>query len=343
VASRILLPLVSPVVALAALVVFALAFSEVGVPMFLRVRTYPAAVLVRLGGVAYAPREAFVLVLPLLGLAAGLALLERRFAGLRTLSAMGLRRDRPRWSLGPWRWPVTIVSWTVVMLGLAPLAALGSQAVRGHEMRAAMTAAASSAWNSLVAAAVAATLAVGVGLVLGRSLAARRPAARVVDAIAVLAFITPAAALGTGVIAVWNRPSTSAVYGGAMIVVIGLVARYAVLGIRPLAAAIAHTPPHLDDAARVTGASYLRRLGGIVIPLHRRALLGTWLLVAIFALRDLETVVMFYPAGEEPLTVRIFTLEANGAPAMVATLASLHVVLTALVVVAGAVSIGRRR
>ncbi len=48
VAFRILLPAAWPAVALSALIVFTLAFSELGVPMFLRVEVYPAAVFARL-------------------------------------------------------------------------------------------------------------------------------------------------------------------------------------------------------------------------------------------------------------------------------------------------------
>src|SRR5256712_9208762 len=62
VATRILLPAAWPASALGGIVGFALAFSELGVPMFLRVRVYPVAVFARLGGGGYAPRGAFALV-----------------------------------------------------------------------------------------------------------------------------------------------------------------------------------------------------------------------------------------------------------------------------------------
>ena len=340
---RILLPLARPALALAGLVVFALAFSEIGVPMFLRVRTYPAAVLARLGGIAYAPGEAFLLVLPLLGLALVLAIIERRFGGLRTLSALGVRTDRPRWPLGRWRWPVAIACWLVVAAGVAPFAAVAAEALASDRLGEAVTPAIPSVWNSLRVAAITATVVTAGGLVLARALVNRGRASRAVDALAALAFITPAAALGTGVTIVWNRPTTGFIYTAPMILVVGLAGRYAVLGIRPLAAVLSRTPPHIDDAARAAGASYLRRLGRIVVPMHRRAIVASWMLVAVFALRDLETVILFYPAGEEPLMVRIFTLEANGPPAVIATLALLQVGLTALTLAAGVALAGRRR
>ena len=47
----------------------------------------------------------------------------------------------------------------------------------------------------------------------------------------------------------------------------------------------------------------------------------SWLLALVFCLRDLESAILVYPAGRDPLTVRIFTLEANGPESVVAALA----------------------
>ena len=69
---RILLPTAWPAVALGQLLVFALALSELGVPMFLRVRTYPASVFARLGGLDYVPGAAAAPTLPPLPATPGL-------------------------------------------------------------------------------------------------------------------------------------------------------------------------------------------------------------------------------------------------------------------------------
>jgi len=190
VATRILLPLIRPAIALAALVVFSLAFSELGVPMFLRVNVYPAMVFARLGGVVYAPGEAFALGLPLFGVATALLAFERRAAGRRSFA-------------------------------------------QGSE--------------------------------------------------------------------------------------------------------------HLEEAAAMTGARFLRRLGRILLPVHARGIAAAWLLTVVFCLRDLETAVLLYPAGQEPLTVRIFTLEANGPQAIVAALSCVRVGVTAAVVAAGSALLLWRR
>ncbi len=93
----------------------------------------------------------------------------------------------------------------------------------------------------------------------------------------------------------------------------------------------------------LAGAGYARRLWRIVLPMHRRAAVASALFAAVFCLRDLETAVSLYPPGGEPLTVRIFTLEANGPEAIVAALAVIHVGLTALLLLVGAFARGSSR
>lgn len=138
-----------------------------------------------------------------------------------------------------------------------------------------------------------------------------------------------------GLISVWNRPATNVVYSTMVILVLGLVARYAVLGVRTLGAVLSRSSAHYEEAAACAGSGYLRRLSRIIVPMHARGIVGAWLVALVFCLRDLDTVVVFYPPGLEPLVVRIFTLEANGPEEVVAALSIFHALLTALVLLAG--------
>jgi iron(III) transport system permease protein len=79
----------------------------------------------------------------------------------------------------------------------------------------------------------------------------------------------------------------------------------------------------------------------ILVPLHARGIGFAWLLALVFCLRDLEMAVLYYPAGGEPLTVRLFTLEANGPEPVVAALAVVHVVITAALLGLGGFALRR--
>jgi len=342
VATRILLPLAWPAAALGGLVVFALSLSELGVPMFLRVRSYSAAVFARLGAVQYAPGEALVLTLPMLLISIALLVLERRLVGPRSFSVLGLRSTgKTVLPLGSWRPIGTLVAWAGALATLFPFVGLAWRASTGTA--AVQDWIGSGVQNSIVPAAIAATLLSGMAVVLGRAIALRRAGAKALDALTVLAFVTPAAVLGVGLIGVWNRSGTQPIYGTLAIIVIGFVARYAVLPTRTFALAVARASPHFEESAAVEGAWFLRRLVRIVVPLHAGAIVAAWLLAFVFCLRDLETTILFYPAGSAPLTVRIITLEANGPEPVVAALALVHTSIVAAALVLGALAFRPRR
>ena len=330
VATRVLLPACRPAIGLSGVIVFALAFSELGVPMFLRTSAYPVYVLSRLGGVDYAPGEAAALAMPLVLVTLLVFAVERRMSstrvvmGLRSLARSPIPLDR--------RAAVSIAAWMIALGGVVPLVGLLVRARFG----------AASPWlgdaprNSLVAAGVAASVITIAGFVVAHAIAGERRGARALEGIAALAFVLPPSVLGVGLIGTWNRGPTQIVYGTIAIVAVGFVARYAVLGIRACTRAIASVPIHLDESARVFGASFWARMTRVVLPASARGVAGAWLLCFVFSLRDLETPVLFYPPGSEPLTVRIFTLEANGAPGVVAALAIIQMALTAVALGAGA-------
>jgi iron(III) transport system permease protein len=336
VVAQILLPAAAPAIALTALTVFSLSLSELGVPMFLRVDTFPAAVFARLGGVDYAPGEALALVLPLVPVVVALLAFERRFVGTRSFAVLGLRSGaRERLPLGRWRAPASAALWLVAALSLTPVAALVWRGASGEGFAEAGSWLGRAPWNSLWTGSAAATLIVAIGLVVGHGVARRAAGARSLDTLCVLTFVAPAAVLGVGLIAVWNRPALQWVYGSAGILVVGYVARYAVIGVRTMGSLVAQTPVHVEEAAAAVGAGFGRRLFRILLPLHARGVGFAWLLALVFCLRDLELAVLYYPAGGEPLTVRIFTLEANGPEPVVAALAVAHVAMTAAVLGAG--------
>ncbi len=110
----------------------------------------------------------------------------------------------------------------------------------------------------------------------------------------------------------WPLAIQQGVYGTSAMVALALAARYGAIALRTAAVSFSQGSEHLEEAAAMTGARFLRRLRLILLPIHAHGLAAAWLLALVFCLRDLETAVLLYPAGGEPLTVRIFTLEANG-------------------------------
>jgi iron(III) transport system permease protein len=344
VATRILLPSVRPAIVLSAIIVFALTISELGVPMFLRVAVFPAAVFARLGGMSYAPGEAFALALPLIPIALGLLFIERRLAGAHLFTAAGINgMSRTPLPLARSRAAMAVAAWGVGVIGVLPIAALVLQALTGNGFSTLLHWIGRAPLTSIGTAVVAATIVFALSLVLGHAVARASRGASSLDAIAMLAFVTPASVLSVGLIAVWSNPLTRSLYTSVGILIVGYIAHYAIIGIRGVSAVMLQSRAYLEEAAAAAGAGFWRRLTRIVLPANLRGLTAVWLLVLVFCLRDFETAISYYPAGREPLPVRIFTLEANGPGAIVAALALVHVLLTAIVFAAGILLVARRK
>lgn len=341
-AREIVLPQAAPAVALAAIVVFALTLVEIAVPMFLRVDVYASAVFARLGGFDFAPGEAAALTAPLVLVAVLLWALERKsrahrvIALPRTASSLGtaaFSRQLPT---------ARLAGFLAAGLGALPILVLADVAFRGATLAELSDWADAAPRVSLMLAGATATVVLALAGVLATCTRDRPRLGAWIDGAAWLAFLMPPAVFAIGTMAVWNRPTTQWLYGSPAILVLVLAARYAALGHRTVVAGVRSLAPSYGEAARASGASYWRTLLRVHWPLLAPSLAGAWLLVFAFCLRDIEAAALLYPPGGEPLTVRLFTLDANGPPAVVAGLAVIQALLT-VVPLALAALIWRRR
>lgn len=327
-AREVVLPQAAPAIALAAIVVFALTLAEIAVPMFLRVDVYASAVFARLGGFDFAPGEAAALTAPLVLTTILLWSLERRSRAHRAVSL-----PRTGGGHGP-SLPVyqaliaRAAGVIAAALGTLPILVLAVVALRGTTLPELQGWLGTAPRMSLALAGAVATCVLALASILALAVRDRPRLGTWIDGAAWLGFLIPPAVLAIGTMVVWNRPSTQWLYGSPAILVLVLAARYAALGHRTVLAGVRSLSPTDAEAARTSGASYWRILRGVHWPLLAPSLLGAWLLVFAFCLRDIETTALLYPPGNEPLTVRLFTLEANGPPAVVAGLALIQALLT---------------
>ncbi len=153
---------------------------------------------------------------------------------------------------------------------------------------------------------------------------------RSVDSLTLFLFALPGTVIGIGLISLWNRPWTNFIYSTPMIVILGYLAKYTALTSRISVTQLAQIPPSMEEAARIAGAGWFRRIALIVAPLARRGLMAGWLVGYIFSLRDVGITMLVYPAGQETLPVRISTLMANGSPQLIAALCMVMITATLL-------------
>lgn len=330
------LPLAGNSIFLASLCVFGLSMCETAVPVFLRVPSYSIALASQLGASRYNPHGAMLLALPLLGLALALSVAGRLFANIRS-QAKGV--PSPPLSLGKLRLPLSGGVWLIIAGSLLPLLGLAYDTT-GSALIEAMNNSASSFITSLAAASAAAVLIVVLGGIIGHASARDCRSGfwlvPVIDRLVLVSFFTPGSLVAVGLIGVWNRPSLLWIYDSVGMISIGLGCHYALLGVRLAQAIVQSSSVLLEEAAACAGAHYWSRWWTIVLPLHRRQWGGAFLLVLLFGLRDLDIAIGLYPPGIQPLTARLFSLEANSGVPAIAALALLQVALSAILLLASA-------
>lgn len=115
---------------------------------------------------------------------------------------------------------------------------------------------------------------------------------------------------------------------------ISLFIAYAVVGLsyglRLIQANLLQVGPELEEAARTAGASTMRGWRDVVMPLVRPGLAGAWALIMIIFMREYATGVYLMSSGTEVIGSLMVSLLQTGAMDVIAALAFISVVFTAL-------------
>ncbi len=189
--------------------------------------------------------------------------------------------------------------------------------------------------NSLVLAASAATIVAALGALVAYLIVRTRLRGRAfLDVAASLPYAIPGTVFALGVILAWLRPVPGVaftLYNTLWIILVAYVGRYMIFGVRPTAASLAQVHTSLEEAARVSGAGWLRTFRDIVVPLVLPGIFAAWFLVFIPTLRELTVSILLWSAGNETIGVMVFNLQESGQEG---PSAALSLVMIALLVVA---------
>jgi iron(III) transport system permease protein len=340
---RVTLPLVAPAVTGGALLAAVESMALFGPQAILGLPAQVVYLATRIYGAVgsypprYADASALSLLLVLLTLT-GL-FLQRRYLEQRAFVTIGGRG--PQWrtvTLGLWRWPLLIFCGSVVLCSaVAPLAVLLGAAfsrdwtqplspanITLHNFRVALVdnqIAVRGILNSFRLAAAAATVATILGVFLAYiDLRTGFRGRRLLDYISTLPLGLPGTVLAVAVLQAFIRPPVL-LYGTIWIVLVAYCVRYLPQAVRSANAALRQIDPSLEESARITGASWLRAVRLVLVPLIRPGLLVAWLLVFIPSLNELSATILLYSSGTETISVAIFRLNDLGQLEVVAALA----------------------
>ncbi len=324
---RITLPLIAPMIAAAALTTFVMGLSEFGVPSLLRVRVFTTEVFTAFAAL-YDFGAATALAVPLLVVTLIVAVTIKLIIGERFISVR--RSIHPALPLALGRWRVLVFGGTILVLTAAvvlPLIALAYEAGNVKRVASTFEGSREAVINSLLLAAIAATLIIILATFLGYWRGQERTRWRsVFDLFLLVIFAVPSTVLGVGLIGLWNRPGLlGGIYTSQGIIIIGYIARFVTVAALILAASVRQIPKSFEEAAEVAGGSWPRTFAQILLPNMRPGVVAAWLVSFIFAVGELGTTILVAPPGESTLPVRIYTLVANSPSSEVAALALMEV------------------
>jgi len=350
----IVLPLMMPSVAAGGMLAFVGSIGNFGIPAFLGI---PAGftVLVTLiyqrlagfGTSALSEVAALSLLLALIALC-GLALngwLARR----RDVRVTAWTTATPEWTLGRLRGAVEGACWSGLFLVLAlPFAALVATALvpaigvsltprnftlaNFHFVLFDYAATRRAFLNSASLAATAAVMLVVMAVPLGYSLAGRRSSLRqAVGFVAELPYAVPGVVLAIAMILCLLRPLPLlglSLYSTIWIILVAYLSRFMLLALRPVTNALRQIDPSLDEAARMSGARYARRVMTVIMPMVAPSAVAGGMLVFLMAFNELTVSALLWSSGSETVGVVLFSLEQAGDAVSAAAVAVIAVVVT---------------
>ncbi|WP_018698601.1 ABC transporter permease [Amorphus coralli] len=188
-----------------------------------------------------------------------------------------------------------------------------------------------------IAAGVIAVVAIGLGYFLTLKRGPARRVAGVVASQANIAFAVPGLVVSIAFILAFIRPVPGlgvSLYGTLWIILMAYLAAFLAIGLNPVSAAYGQIDGALDDAARVSGAGFGRRLGAIFAPLVAPAAASGAILVFLTAYNEVTVSALLWSAGNETIGTVIFNYEDGGYTTLAAAMAAVTVVATILIMTA---------
>jgi iron(III) transport system permease protein len=159
----------------------------------------------------------------------------------------------------------------------------------------------------------------------------RSRALNVLRIVAELPYAVPGVVLSIAAILLFLKPVPMlgiTLYNTIWIILFAYLARFLILGLKPIVGASHQIDRALEEAAQAAGARLIRRLVTIIAPLVAPAAVAGALLVALTAFNELTVSALLWSSGTETLGVVVFSLEQAGESNYAAAIAVVTVLLT---------------
>jgi iron(III) transport system permease protein len=261
-----------------------------------------------------------------------LVLVQWRILGRRDFTTVSGKGYKPRpMNLGKWRWPLSALAILIVaMLTIPPMFILiqstfmKSAGMYGEDMytlKNYVTAFRNphvflALKNTIILGVVSATAGVLIYMLVSYVVVKTQfRERRTLDVISWIPWAVPPIVLALGLLWAYillPLPFGITLYGTLFILIVALVARNFPVGTKIIGSTMIQISKELEEAAMASGASWIKTLFSIWIPILKSGIVTAWLLAYAFADRDLASVILLYNTDSRVLTTVFFDLWQQG-------------------------------
>lgn len=148
-----------------------------------------------------------------------------------------------------------------------------------------------------------------------------------------LTYALPGIVTGVAAMLFFLRPLpivNVSLYGTVWIILAAYLANFLALVLRPTLAGFAQLEPALDEAARLCGAGFLRRMRDILLPLAAPSALAGSVLVFLTALNEIQVSVLLVTSQTQTIGPTIVFLDEGGSASLAAAVGCLMILIVCM-------------
>ncbi|MDY0289083.1 MAG: iron ABC transporter permease [Sphaerochaeta sp.] len=329
----ITLPMMLPSIVAAGLLVFIAAASAYGIPSIIGVPGQIHTVTTRIIDFVYIGSQegltdATTLAVFLMVIANVVLYLSTFTLGKRQYITVSGKSTRPNIvDLGKWR---IIISLTVVLFALViviipfvtvalssitvnlgePVFSQGNMTLRYWARIFTRKSILNSSKNSLVTAVMAATFGMIISCMMAYLLVRTKLKARKIpDFMITIGSGTPSVVIALSLIMSMSGKFGINIYNTLTIMVIAYMIKYMMMGMRTVVSALSQISPSLEEASQISGASWLKSMKNVTLPLIAPALVAGWFLIFMPCFYELTMSTLLYSTNTKTLGYELFTYQ----------------------------------
>lgn len=329
----ITLPMMLPSIVAAALLVFIAAGSAYGIPSIIGVPGQIHTVTTRIIDYVYIGSQegltdATTLAVFLMIIANIVLYVSTFSVGKRQYITVSGKSTRPNIvDLGRWRLPLTII---VIIFALIvviiPFVTVAFSSITVNLGKSVFTpdnitfryweriftrkSILSSARNSLVSATMAATFGLLVSAMMAYLLVRTNvKGKKIPDFMITVGSGTPSVVIALALIMTMSGKFGINIYNTLTIMIIAYMIKYMMMGMRTVVSALTQISPSLEEASQISGASWLKSMIKVTLPLIAPALVAGWFLIFMPCFYELTMSTLLYSTNTKTLGYELYTYQ----------------------------------